>query len=86
MNKQFKKELLKADSGVSSMRWALIELIPVVKWMLIATPVMLLLEVIFQDKASWQEASYYIASLGVFVTGLLGTKAYQKKNEEDEAI
>ena len=81
MKKSDKDLLLDPNSKVSSMRWALVTLIPVIKWMLISTPVILVLEVYFSDTASWTGAAAYVAALGVFLGALLGTKALQKSNE-----
>ena len=63
------------------MRWALVTLIPVIKWMLIGTPVILIAEVLMSKSASWEGAAAYVAALGVFVGALLGTKALQKAKE-----
>jgi len=82
MNASRKKELEDPKSGVSSMRWAVLQLIPVVKWMLIAIPFILSGQLYFHDSVDWSGASMYVAALGVFVTALLGTKAYQKSKEQ----
>ncbi len=82
MDKKEKKELLDPDSKVSSIRWALLQMTPVIKWMLIATPIILLIEVILPiHKIDWVGAAAYITALGVFYSGLLGMKALQKRNE-----
>ena len=82
MNKDEKNKLLDPDSDISMMRWAVLKMTPVIKWMLIAVPVILLIEsFITPHMIDWMGAAVYIAALGVFYTGLLGVKAIQKSNE-----
>ncbi len=82
MNTSRRKELEDPKSGVSSMRWAVLQLIPVVKWILIVIPFILGGQLYFHDSIDWIGAAAFITALGVFVTALLGTKAYQKSKEQ----
>jgi len=82
MKKKEKDKLLNPNSKVSSMRWALITMTPVVKWLLISAPIILMIQSFLPlHKTDWMGVAAYIGAIGVFYTGLLFGKAYQKSNE-----
>jgi len=83
MKQSFKDKLLDPNSGVSSMRWALIVMTPIIKWMLITTPLLLVVEAIYNESGiNWTGGAAYIGSLAAFFALLLGAKGYQKSNEK----
>lgn len=75
------KETQDLNGKVSSMRWAVLQLIPIIKWMLIFTPLIALAELWVTKSISWEGLSYFILALASMIATLLGTKAIQSHAE-----
>ena len=81
-NKEERRLLLSPDSDVSMMRWAVYQMTPIVRWLLIAAPIILILEALIPvHKIDWGGVGIYIGSVATFYTGLLMSKAVQKFGE-----
>ena len=81
MEKSEKKEFLDPKSKISSMRWVMLKITPVIIVLLLLTPVVMVIDGYTNKGIDWMGAASFITSLGIFITGMLGMKAVQKKNE-----
>ena len=76
-----KSELLDPGSKTSSMRWAILKLVPVIMYILAIIPILIGYQIYMNIEPDWSGIATFIGSLGVFMATILGPKAMQKKYE-----
>jgi hypothetical protein len=76
------ENLTRSDSNVSSIRYAMLKILQLIQ---LSVFVMLTIFVYQAAKGitiDWIGAAAFIGGLGVLLTGIAGSKAYQKSNEK----
>jgi uncharacterized membrane protein len=75
------KELLKEDSKISSMRWALVQVIRMSFIIILCTGAYIIINSIRCDTIDWSGIGIMLAGLTAFIGAAVTGKYFQKKEE-----
>jgi len=77
-----KKDLiLDPKSKVSSMRWVITQIIPVISILLLSLPVLIAYQIYSEQTPDWVGVGAFLGGVGALLAPILGSKAWQKKFE-----
>ena len=75
-------DLTKSNSNVSSIRYVMLKILQLIQISVIVMLMIFIYQAIKGDTIDWVGAAAFVGGLGVLLTGISGSKAYQKTNEK----
>lgn len=81
MNKELKDKLLTPNSGISSMRYVMLEIVNLLKLSAYAIILLIIYKAVSKQVIDWNGIAVFIGAWAAILLPTLGAKAWQKTSE-----